>query len=68
MNHERFMVPEVLFYPSDLGISQAGIAELIVQSIESTPEGEFTYKVYIEYSYLCSITSIILCKYCSDWW
>ncbi|KAI9145548.1 actin-domain-containing protein [Paraphysoderma sedebokerense] len=38
MNHERFMVPEVLFHPSDIGMDQAGIAEAIVQSVMSARE------------------------------
>lgn len=36
MNNER-LVPEILFYPSDIGLDQAGIAETIVQSIEACP-------------------------------
>lgn len=35
MNNERFMVPEVLFRPSDIGISQAGLAEGVVASIQA---------------------------------
>ena len=35
MSHERFMVPEVHFNPSDVGINQAGIAELLIQACES---------------------------------
>ncbi|KAI9189684.1 Actin- protein 6 [Blastocladiella emersonii ATCC 22665] len=38
MNHERFMVPEVLFNPSDIGIEQCGIAEAIVQAVTACPE------------------------------
>ncbi|XP_024080551.1 actin-related protein 6 isoform X2 [Cimex lectularius] len=38
MNNERFSVPEVLFYPSDVGINQMGISEAIHNSIESCPE------------------------------
>ena len=30
---ERFTVPEVLFYPTDIGLNQAGLADAIVQSI-----------------------------------
>lgn len=33
--HERFMVPEVYFHPSDVGLNQAGIAEIVVQSLEA---------------------------------
>ena len=32
---ERFAIPEVLFRPSDIGLTQLGIAEAIVQSIET---------------------------------
>ena len=33
MTNDRFMVPEVLFNPSDIGINQAGICEAISQSV-----------------------------------
>lgn len=36
--NERFQVPEILFYPSDVGISQVGIIETIVDSINSLPK------------------------------
>jgi len=35
MNSERIAVPELLFQPSDIGINQAGLAEAIVQSVQS---------------------------------
>lgn len=38
MNNERFMVPEILFHPSDIGVHEMGIPEAIVHSIEATPE------------------------------
>lgn len=38
MNNERFQVPEILFYPSDVGINETGISHTIVHSIESAPE------------------------------
>ena len=38
MNNERFSIPEILFQPSIVGISQAGIAESIWNSIEQLPE------------------------------
>ena len=34
LNHERFMVPEVFFSPSDVGLHQCGIAELAIQACE----------------------------------
>ncbi|KAI8991097.1 actin-like protein ARP6 [Mycotypha africana] len=36
MNNERFMIPEILMRPSDIGIDQAGIPEAIVQSVSAT--------------------------------
>ncbi|CAG8470121.1 13404_t:CDS:10 [Ambispora gerdemannii] len=36
MNNERFSVPELLFNPSDIGMSQAGIPEVIVEAINAT--------------------------------
>ncbi|KAL7680266.1 putative Actin family [Plasmopara halstedii] len=38
MGVERVTVPEILFNPSDIGISQAGIAETIVQAVEACPD------------------------------
>lgn len=38
LNNERFAVPEVLFNPSDIGISQMGIAEATVDAINACPE------------------------------
>ncbi|KAI7872701.1 actin-related protein 6 [Spinellus fusiger] len=35
MNNERFMIPEILFHPSDIGMQQAGIPEAIVQAVEA---------------------------------
>jgi len=35
MNNERFMVPEILFRPSDIGIQQMGLAEAIVESVSA---------------------------------
>ncbi|TPX36328.1 hypothetical protein SmJEL517_g01539 [Synchytrium microbalum] len=37
MNSERFCVPELLFRPSDIGIEQAGICEVIAHVIENQP-------------------------------
>ncbi|XP_058461856.1 actin-related protein 6 [Malaya genurostris] len=38
LNNERFVLPEVLFHPSDIGIQQMGIAEAIVFAINACPE------------------------------
>mmetsp|Transcript_9594 Transcript_9594/g.24048 ORF Transcript_9594/g.24048 Transcript_9594/m.24048 type:complete len:194 (+) Transcript_9594:2-583(+) len=35
--NERFLVPEVLFSPSDVGITQAGVAEAVLQAVEACP-------------------------------
>ncbi|KAG9086649.1 Actin- protein 6 [Ceratobasidium sp. 370] len=38
MNNECFVVPEVLFQPSDVGLAQKGLVETVANSIESLPE------------------------------
>lgn len=38
MNNERFSVPEILFHPSDVGIKQMGISELIHEVISGFPD------------------------------
>lgn len=38
MNNERISVPEILFNPSDVGLQQAGLAELISQAVQACPE------------------------------
>lgn len=45
MNNERFQVPEMLFYPSDVGINEIGISHTIVNSIESAAR-EAQYNLY----------------------
>ena len=35
MGNERFMVPEALFHPSDVGLQQAGVAEATAQAVEA---------------------------------
>ncbi|PHH64478.1 hypothetical protein CDD81_4553 [Ophiocordyceps australis] len=39
LRNERFAVPELLFTPSDVGIHQPGIADLVRQSLQSLPVG-----------------------------
>ncbi|GFR49305.1 hypothetical protein Agub_g11327 [Astrephomene gubernaculifera] len=36
LNNERFMVPELLFHPDDIGLQQAGVAEAVVQAVTAT--------------------------------
>lgn len=38
LNNERFVIPEVLFHPSDVGIQQMGVAEAIVDAINGCPD------------------------------
>ena len=38
MNNERFMVPEILFHPCDIGIQQMGIPEAVVLAIAACEE------------------------------
>ncbi|KAK3316599.1 actin family [Apodospora peruviana] len=39
LRNERFVVPELLFHPSDIGIRQPGLAALVMQSLSVLPEG-----------------------------
>eukprot|EP00775_Hariotina_reticulata_P008319 gene8319-8504_t len=39
LNNELFMVPEALFRPSDIGLDQAGLPEVVVQSVAACPAG-----------------------------
>ncbi|KAK7208139.1 actin family [Myxozyma melibiosi] len=36
--NERFSIPEVLFHPSDIDIAQAGVPEIIAQSLNTIPD------------------------------
>ena len=38
INNERFLVPEVLFSPGDLGLQQAGLAEAVLQALDGVHE------------------------------
>ena len=38
MNNERFMVPEILFNPSDIGIQQMGIPEAVQLAVHTCDE------------------------------
>nr|CAD1823471.1 unnamed protein product [Ananas comosus var. bracteatus] len=35
LTNERFLVPEMLFHPADLGMNQAGLAECIVRAVNA---------------------------------
>ncbi|CAB4288656.1 unnamed protein product [Prunus armeniaca] len=35
LTNERFLVPEMIFHPADLGMNQAGLAECIVRAVSS---------------------------------
>lgn len=39
MEVERFVVPEVLFRPSDIGLRQAGLPEAILQAVQACDVG-----------------------------
>ena len=39
LGNERFAVPEILFTPSDIGMKQAGIPDIIIQSLSVLPLG-----------------------------
>ncbi|KAK1312820.1 Actin-related protein 6 [Acorus calamus] len=35
LTNERFLVPEMLFHPADLGMNEAGLAECIIRSVDA---------------------------------
>ncbi|CRK31057.1 Actin-related protein 6 like [Verticillium longisporum] len=39
LRNERFTVPELLFNPSDIGLWQSGLADLVMQSLNELPIG-----------------------------
>ncbi|KAF7559134.1 hypothetical protein G7046_g5027 [Stylonectria norvegica] len=39
LRNERFTVPELIFNPSDIGMRQPGLADLVQQSLNELPEG-----------------------------
>lgn len=39
LGNERFTVPEILFSPKDIGMTQAGIPDMILQSLSVLPTG-----------------------------
>lgn len=39
LGSERFTVPEILFNPADIGMRQAGIPEIVLQSLSVLPTG-----------------------------
>jgi actin-related protein 6 len=39
LRSERFTVPELLFSPTDIGLRQSGIAQLILDSLSALPQG-----------------------------
>ncbi|KAI0858481.1 actin family [Xylaria cubensis] len=39
LRNERFTIPELLFNPSDIGMRQPGLPELIMQSLQCLPHG-----------------------------
>ena len=39
LRNERFVVPELLFSPSDIGMRQPGLADLVMQSLSTMPIG-----------------------------
>ncbi|KAK4187042.1 hypothetical protein QBC35DRAFT_515759 [Podospora australis] len=39
LRNERFVVPELLFHPTDVGMQQPGLADLVMQSLSVLPVG-----------------------------
>ncbi|VDK36680.1 unnamed protein product [Gongylonema pulchrum] len=46
LNVERFAVPETLFSPADIGISQMGIPEAIAAAVKNCPYGDFCRAIF----------------------
>ncbi|KAK9458294.1 actin family [Dipodascopsis uninucleata] len=40
LTNERFSVPEILFRPSDIGLQQAGLPEVVMQAVEAVSQGD----------------------------
>ena len=38
IGNERFTVPEILFHPSDIGINEAGVPEMLTQVANKCPK------------------------------
>ena len=55
MNNERFMVPEVLFNPSDIGLQQMGIPEAIALGRQSEKKMAFKRSQCFGSNYLINI-------------
>ncbi|EMC93104.1 hypothetical protein BAUCODRAFT_142604 [Baudoinia panamericana UAMH 10762] len=51
IGNERFVVPELLFSPGDIGMQQEGIAGTIIQSIDVLPAG-------LKQAYLANIAAV----------
>jgi len=39
LRNERFVVPEILFHPSDVGLNQPSLADIVMQSLAELPVG-----------------------------
>lgn len=39
LRNERFVIPELLFHPSDVGLRQPGVADVVLQSLQGLPVG-----------------------------
>ncbi|KAF2097699.1 actin-like protein [Rhizodiscina lignyota] len=39
MANERFQIPELLFNPSDIGLAEGGLSDIVMQSLEQLPKG-----------------------------
>jgi hypothetical protein len=40
LNNERFTIPEIIFRPSDIGMTEMGLSEAIVYSINQCTKGK----------------------------
>lgn len=75
MSNERFMIPEILMHPSDIGLDQAGIPEAITQSVLACDSCKIEilspiliYLISYVKIYIYSDTRFIVCQYSTSGW
>jgi hypothetical protein len=60
METERFSVPELLFYPNDIGLQQAGLSETTWQSLHALDQVWLYH--FCRYKMWCDISFAECCR------
>lgn len=70
MNNERFSIPELLFNPMDVGFTEMGVGEALVDVCNRFPSGNFfsliieafklSYQLFVILANACNLYSNIL--------